>query len=222
MKLAFLLLLLVNLALFAWQRGVFGPLVESGREPQRVARQFAPEKVRVLTPDQLAALRTTAKPSANVASAKPTCLEFGDFDEAALAQVQSRLEALALGGRLKARSVEGPGWFIVYLPPLASRADAERAAQDLRTRGVRDFVLMGENSALRNGIALGSFREQELAQRHAADLAQRGVKGVRVSERPSSTEATRFEIRNVDAALAQQLAELQKEFPQSQLAACEK
>jgi cell division protein FtsN len=222
MKLAFLVLLLANVALFAWQRGFFGPVFEAGREPQRVAHQVAPERIRVLTPEQLEALRSTATPAIGNTSAKAACLVFGDFDEANLARVQARLTTLALGERLQARQVEGPGWYIVYLPPLPSRADAERVAQDLRARGIRDLAVMGETSAIRNAIALGSFREQELAQRRAAELQQRGINGIRVSERASTTTATRFEIREVDAALTQQLAEIQKEFPQSQLGACAK
>ena len=39
-------------------------------------------------------------------------------------------------------------------------------------------------------------------------------------QRAGDTETTRFEIRDVDAVLAQQLAEIQKEFPQSQLGPC--
>jgi hypothetical protein len=50
-------------------------------------------------------------------------------------------------------------------------------------------------------------------------MTRRGIAGVQISQRAAS-EATRFEIRGVDAALAQQLAEIQKEFPQSQLGAC--
>jgi len=222
MKLAFLTLLLANLALYAWQHGVFGPVFERGREPQRIAYQIAPEKIRVLTPDQLAALRSASRPAAGNASAKRACLEFGDFDDASLARAQARLAALALGERLRVRQVQGPGWFIVYLPPLPSRAEADRVAQELRARGIRDLAVMGETSAIRNAVALGSFRDQELAQRRAEELQQRGVSGVRVSERASTTEATRFEIRDVDAALAQQLAEIQKEFPLSQLGTCEK
>lgn len=222
MKLAFLVLLLLNLALYAWQRGVFGPVPEAGREPQRLDRQFAAEKIRVLTADQLVALRGAAKPAVAGAGAKLACFEFGDFDETSLARVQSRLASLALGDRLQARQVEGPGWYVVYLPPSPTRAEAERVAQDLRNRGIRDLALMGEGSALRNAIALGSFREQELAQRRAADLQSRGIKGVRISERAAAAEATRFEIRDVDASVAQQLAEIQKEFPQSQLGACGK
>jgi cell division septation protein DedD len=220
MKLAFLALLLVNLALFAWQRGVFGPIAEAGREPQRVTRQIEPEKIRVLTPEQLAALRSTATPPSGSNASKPACVEFGDFDDANVARVQARLAALSLGERLQVRRIEGPGWYIVYLPPLASRAEAERTVQDLRGRGIRDVVVMGENSSMPNAILLGSFRDQDLAQRHQADLTRRGFKGVQLSERPSTAATTRFEIREVDPPLAQQLAEIQKEFPQSQLGTC--
>jgi hypothetical protein len=146
MKRAVLLLLLANLALFAWQQGTFGPATQAGREPQRVARQVAAEKIRVLSPEQVAALRGGPKAAGN-GIAGLACLEFGDFDDASLARVQSRLDALALGDRLRARRVAAPG-------------------------------------------------------------------------RAAAAEATRFEIRGVDAALAQQLAEIQKEFPQSQLGAC--
>jgi hypothetical protein len=84
---------------------------------------------------------------------------------------------------------------------------------------VRDLVIMGQNSAMPNAIVLGSFRDPELAQRHQAELTRRGIGGVQTSQR-AATEATRFEIRDVDAALARSLAEIQKEFPQSQLAPC--
>ena len=218
MRAAFLLLLLANVVLFAWQQGLFGPAVEAGREPARAARQVAAEKIRVLTPQQMASLRNAGK-GAGDGSARLDCLEFGDFDEASLARIQARLAALALGDRLGARRVSAPGWFIVYLPPLPSRAEAERVAQDLRGRGIRDLVVMGPNAPMPNAIVLGSFRDPELAQRHREDLGRRGVAGLQTTQR-AATEATRFEIRGVDAALAQQLAEIRNEFPQSQLAPC--
>lgn len=220
MKLVFLLLLLANLVLFGWQQGVFGPGMGAGREPERAARQIAAEKIRVLTPEQLAAMRSTAGAAAD-GSARPACLEFGDFDEATLARIQARLAALPLGERLRAKRVSAPGWFVVYLPPLATRAEAERVTQDLRGRGIRDLVVMGQNSPMPNAILLGSFRDPELAGRHQAELTRRGIAGVQTTERAGTAETTRFEIRDVDAALAEQLAEIQKEFPQSQLGACE-
>ena len=219
MRAAFLFLLLANIAVVAWQLGLFGVAAEAGREPQRIARQIAAEKIRPLTPEQVAALRGTAK-AAGAATAGLACVEFGDFDEASLARIQARLAALALGERLHARRVSAPGWYIVYLPPLATRAEADRVAQELRGRGVRDLVVMGQNSAMPNAIVLGWFRNPELAQRHQAELLRRGVVGVQTTPRAGDTETTRFEIRDVDAALTQQLAEIQKEFPQSQLGPC--
>ncbi len=149
MRAAFLLLVLANIALFAWQQGVLGSGAGAGREPERIARQIGADRIRVLTPEQAAALRNTSR-SAGEGSARPACLEFGDFDDAGVARVQARLAGLGLGDRLRARRVVG---------------------------------------------------------------------GVQSNQR-AAAETTRFEIRGVDAALAQQLAEIQKEFPQSQLGAC--
>lgn len=218
MRTAFLLLLLVNLVLFAWQQARVGP-GESGREPQRLALQVAPEKLRVLAAGELLALQGPSG-GAGGGKATPACLEFGDFDAAVLARIESRLAELVPADRLQARRADAPDGFVVYLPAAASRADAERVALDLRGRGVRDLIVMGPNTPTPNAILLGSFRDSELAERHQADLIRRGVKGVQVAESASNVEATRFRVGGVDAALARQLTELQKEFPQSRLTSC--
>ena len=229
MKLLFLLLIAANLALFAWQRGAFGTLPDSGREPERVARQVEPERIRVLTPEQAgdlrAAVRATTAASSTASGAPDLalgadCVEFGDFSEAQAARVRPRLEALALGDRLETRSVEATGWYMVYVPPFKTRAEADRAAAQLREQGVKDLLVIGDNSPMRFGIALGSFRDQDLANRHLADLQKRGVKTARVADRPSTVPATRFVIRSVDPALAATLQGLQREFNAARLVAC--
>jgi hypothetical protein len=63
MKLAFLILLLVNLALFACQQGAFGRFGESGREPERVGRQIEAERFRVLSEKEVQKLRERASQS---------------------------------------------------------------------------------------------------------------------------------------------------------------
>jgi hypothetical protein len=219
MRLVVLVLVLVNLALLLWWQGAFGGGDQAGREPQRLALQIAPESIRLLTAGELAALRGGAQSAAEPDSAA-ACVEFGDFDDASLARIQARLADLALGDRLRARRVEAPAWFIVYLPAAATRAEAERAALDLRSRGVRDLVVMGPNTTTPNAILLGSFRDPELAQRHQADLTRRGIGGVQVAARAAGAESTRFEISDVEPALSRQLAEIRKEFPQSRLGAC--
>lgn len=225
MKLAFLLLLAANLAVFAWQRGAFGSLPDSGRETERVARQIEPERIRVLTPEQARELRDKARAMPPQADAGTTlagaaCVEFGDFTETQVARVRARLDALALGDRLESRTVDAPGWFMVYVPPFKTRAEADRAAAQLREQGVKDFLVIGDSSPMRFGIALGSFRDQDLANRHLADLQKRGVKSARVADKPSSEPATRFVVRGADASLAASLQTLQKEFGATRLAAC--
>lgn len=218
MKRTILLLLLANAVVLAWQQGLFGPGPEAGREPQRLALQIAPEKIRVLQAEQLASLRQAATGKADGGGLG--CVAFGDFDEASLGPVQARLAELGLGERLQQKQVEATNGFIVYLPPATSRAEAERLAKELRGRGERDAVVLGPETALANAILLGSFRDEEAAQRHQADLARRGVRGAVLGARPAGAAATRFEIRDLDAALAQRLAEVQREFPQSRLGAC--
>jgi hypothetical protein len=235
-KLAFLLLIAANLAVFGWQRGAFGVLPESGREPERVARQIEPERVRVLTPEQVKELRDRAAERAAAAAAASTseaavdvafdpasgasCVEFGDFSEAQATRIRPRLEALVPAERLQARSVEAPGWFMVYVPPFKTRAEADRAAALMRDQGVKELVVIGDNSPMRFGIALGSFRDQELANRHLADLQRRGVKSARVADKPSTVPGTRFVIRDLDPFLIAALQALQKETAPARLLAC--
>jgi hypothetical protein len=225
-KLLFMLLVLANLALFAWQQGVFGRMPEPGREPDRVNRQVEAQRIRVLVPAEVEQLKEKARPSPeaplaglNLAAAS-TCVELGDFGDEAAERVRARLEALNLGDRRTSVPVDAPGWYLVYVPPFKTRAEVDRAAAEIRKLGVKDLLVIADNSPLRFGIALGSFRDPELAARHLADLRKRGVQGIRMSDAPATVPATRFRINGVDATLASSLTALQKEFTPSRLAPC--
>lgn len=215
MKLAFLLLVLVNLLLFAWQQGAFGRFAEPGREPARVARQIEPERFRVLTDADVRELRERATQGSapldlDVAQA---CVDFGDFPAADAARVEKSLAALSPGVTVEARAVEAPGWYMVYLPPHKTLADAERRADELRKLGVKDLLVMSENAPLKFAISLGSFRDPDAAKAHLAALEKLGIKGVRMSDRSSAVVLTRFRLRGLDAAASRQLAALRSEFP---------
>jgi hypothetical protein len=244
MKLAFLLLALANLALFAWQQGVFGGLPDGGREPERVNRQVEPQRVRVLTPPEVKSLRDKAREGQREAPREParetprnggpaagaplageelagaSCVEFGEFTIENAVRVRQRLDVFALGERLTQRTVDAPGWFMVYVPPFRTRAEVDRRAEELRKAGVKELLVIADNSPMRYGIALGSFKDQDLATRHAADLERRGIKGVRVADKPSSVQVIRFQVRAVDAPLAEALRALQKEFNAARFQAC--
>lgn len=238
MKLAFLVLALANLAFFAWQQGVFGGLPDGGREPERVNRQVEPERIRVLTQPEVQALRAKAKDQpretpapaptsggggAEIAAADlvgASCVEVGDFTIENAARVRQRLDAITPAERVAVRSVEAPGWFMVYVPPFKTRAEVERKAEELRRAGVKELLVIADNSPMRFGIALGSFKDPDLANRHAADLDRRGIKGVRVADKPSSVQVTRFQVRAVDVAAADALRAVQKEFSAARFQVC--
>lgn len=225
MRATLLVLLLANLLLFAYMQGVFGTLSTSGREPGRVALQIAPDSIRVVSDAEVRQLREREKTGNGAERSSlvgpAACVEFGDFDADAAAAAQARLATLNLGERLATRAIDAPGWYIVYLPPLKTRAEAERAADELRSRGVRNLLVIGDDSPLRNGVLLGSFKDQELARRHQGDLKRRGIEGVRVGERPSMATVTRFRISGLDVAAAERLAAIQAEFPQARVMPCQ-
>jgi hypothetical protein len=231
MKLTFLLLLLLNIALLAWQQGVFGRFAESGREPERITRQLQPDRIRVLNEKDVQELRERASQSRAAAGAQAAapatpdltvpqaCVEFGDFIGTDVARVEAALLQLGLGSRQTARQVEVPGLFIVYLPPYKTRPEAERVAADLNQRGVKDMMILSDGP-LRLGISLGAFRDVELARAHAAAVEKLGVKNIRVSDKPNPITATRYQLRELDVPTAQQLASIRKEFPAQSVRPC--
>jgi hypothetical protein len=110
--------------------------------------------------------------------------------------------------------------YVVHTPPQKTRADAERLAAELRKRGATDATVLGDDSPLKLTVALGAFREADGAKRYVGELEQRGIKGARVADKPIPQPMTRYQIRGVDAALAERLQAIQKELPASRLGPC--
>src|SRR5271169_2619387 len=234
MRTLFLLLVLLNLALFGWLRGMFGAVPVIGREPGRLDQQIAAERMRVLTDREVQQLRHRAgEPSAAAApvavapaaalapEALAPCLQIGDFtSEAPLTRLRQKLSEFKLADHASEQTLELPGWYLVYLPPAKTRGDAERRADELRAQNVRDVLVVLGDGPTRFSILLGSFRDRDLALKPLAELERRGVKGARVTDNPTGVQVTRVRVRGLDAAAAQQLQAVQTDFPQQKMQAC--
>ena len=61
----------------------------------------------------------------------------------------------------------------VYIPPLASRAEAAQKADELRSRGVSDIWIIGKGERA-NGISLGVFRNERYMRRRVAEIEALG------------------------------------------------
>ena len=100
MRTVLVLLLLANLTLFAYTRLDGG----SSGEAVRLSEQVQPDKIKLLTPQEVAALGP-----AKVASLADVCVEWGPFSDAERAKVLADLEPLGIGKLTSTRRVDVAG-----------------------------------------------------------------------------------------------------------------
>ena len=86
--------------------------------------------------------------------------------------------------RVERRAVasEGTGWW-VFVPPQASKAEAEKKAGELKDLAIKDFFIIQEGPN-RFGISLGVFSTEKGGQDRLAELKAKGVKSAKVGPRP--------------------------------------
>ena len=160
------------------------PAVEPGTAVPKPAAADSIEPVESETPVVVArrrvpavAARYSAPDSGEVAGAMASvvCARAGGFEgrravaEAALWLQSQGAEVLEV--RLEEGRDSGP--WRVYLPPFASREEAQAKLREARSRGVRDIALIRDGE-LAHGISFGVYREAANAQRRVAALARLG------------------------------------------------
>lgn len=218
MRVLFLLLLLANLAFFAWAR-FFAPPHPS-TDPRPPAQQIEPDKLAILTPAQVASAQAPkGKPIAEAAPA--ACVEWGGFSVADARRAEQALEPLALGARLgQRRAEETAGWW-VYIAAQPNRQAAQKKAAELKGLGVDEWFIVQDEGRWRWAISLGVFRSEAAARSRLETLTAKGVRSALVGERETQLEKIWLQLRNVDAALAARLKELSAGFEGSELRDCQ-
>ena len=207
MRTLVLLLLFANLTLFAYTR------LDSvgGGEAARLSQQVQPDKIKLLTPQQVAALGP-----AKVASLADVCVEWGPMSDPDRNRALSRLEPLELGKLLTQRKVEVIANYWVYIPPLATKAAVDTRVAELKSQGVRDIVPI-ELGPQRQAISLGVFRTEEAAKARLDALQEQGVKAAKMGPRAQSVQQTVFVVRDPPAQVMARLKEMQGDFQGSEL-----
>jgi hypothetical protein len=209
-----LLLLLANLTFFGYTR-----LDSAGSgEAIRLAEQVQADKIKLLTPQQVAALGP-----GKVAALADVCLEWGPIAEGDRARSLAELEPLALGKLLTQRRIETSTAFWVYLPPAPNRAEAERRAADVRARGIGDVSIV-DNGPQRHAVSLGAFVTDDAAKARLADVVRLGAASARVGPRQQVVASTLFVIRDPQAPVIARLRDLAPAYPGSEakIGNCEK
>ena len=217
-KFVFWALLAANALLFAYGRGLLGSADGEAREPARLAKQLAADKLVLLSGEQAQALAASAKAEAKVedteaepeepqeappaAPATPAyaCLETEAYAPPDARRFETRLARLELGARQMRLAVpfQEVTSHLVYLPPNGGKEGAERRVADLRERGISDYLIMQGDSPMRWAVSLGAFKTEASARTLASELAKKGVQGVRVLPRGPQSNRFAYRFRDID------------------------
>lgn len=212
MRTLFLVLVLANVAFFAWSR-YFAP--SEAAADGALARASDPDKLKLIAPGELPAVPVPQKPAALTG-----CLEWGSFTLADYPRAEKALEPLALGGRLaQRRTEEVAGWW-VFIPPQANRQAALKKAAELRALGVEDYFVVAEDGEFRWALSLGVFRSEEAAQAHLAALRQQGVRSALVGLRETVVPKVWLQVKGIDPALESRLKDIARQVDGSELRSC--
>jgi hypothetical protein len=208
MRTVLVLLLLANLTLFAytWLDG------GAGGEAVRLAEQVQPDKIKLLTPQEVAALGP-----AKVAALADVCVEWGPFADADRTRALADLEPLAVGKLTSQKKVDAAGLWSAMLAPFANRQAADRRATEVRAQGARDVSVVDTGGG-RYTVAIGLFRTEEQARVHAAELTRQGVIGTATATvRPQPVPLTTIVVRDPPANVVAKMRELQPTYPTADL-----
>ena len=141
------------------------------------------------------AAETKAAETKAAADSKLACLAWSDL-AAADADRLSVLAANKYAGLAVSRvSATEATQFWVFIPPLASRQDADRKAGELKKLGVSEFFVVQEAGPNRWAISLGIFSTEQAARDLLDSLREQGVRSAKVGPRPSRSAPVRLEVR---------------------------
>jgi len=211
MRLLVLILLLVNVAFYAWARYV---PESSSAEAQLMAQQINPESIRLLSAPQLAAARKPEVPKT------VSCIEWSGFSREDVARAQEAVLPLSPGMQITERKLEEiTGWW-VFMPPQASRQGAVQKVDELKRIGIDEYFIVQEDPKFRFAISLGIFRTEEAAQKKLEQLQGRGVRTARVGPRATPVNRFSLQLREVLEGAQPKVVELVKEFAGTSIGDC--
>ena len=207
MRTAVLLLILANVILFGYARLDRAAQSEAGR----LGAQVQPDRIRVLTSQQVAALAP-----GKVAALADVCVEWGPFSDADRVRAQADIEPLQLGRLVSQRSVAADPMWWVNTGPVPSRASADKRAAELRLLAIDDLSVVDSGRG-QFTVSLGMFRTEAAANARVEALATRGVAGTRVEARQGGVVQSMLVVRDPPQPAVARMKELQSQYPGSDI-----
>jgi hypothetical protein len=216
----FILLALINVGVFA-----YATLVHTeSRDAHVIGQQINPEKIRLLTPREVAQLAVVKRAEPAPPPPPPpkilACMEWGSFAPTDVARVEEALAPLALGAKLRQRIVEESAGFWVFIPPLSNRRSVNQKAGELKRLGVEEYFIVQEDVKYRFAISLGIFKSEEAAKNRLEQLRKKGVRSAQVGPRETIVPKVFFQVRDVPETIVAKLNEMKGAFSGSEVKSC--
>ncbi len=218
MKWLVLFLATVNIMIFAYFY-----MINSNKEPQHHnLGQLHPEKILILTPEQIEALpkistdKDASKEAAPVQAQLPVCYEWGSFSGVNLNRAHEALKLLSLESSDIKQNPQESKRFWIYIPPKASMELAQEKVEELHNLGIQDSYVVQEPK-WRFAISLGIFKDEQLANKLLEDLKNKGVKSALKGVRNQEKEQYSLLINGMTPDKVDQINKLMPEFTGSEL-----
>jgi hypothetical protein len=228
MRIAVFLLLLANLLLFASTQGYLG--ASANPDARRLAQQLLPERVRIVSrgePPQAANRKTEIeKVVANVVDdegdKKPveSCQLWSKLAASDADEVERLLAERFSAFKAKRRSASEITGYWVFIPPLASREEANRKVAELQELGVKDYFIVPSSGSSPLAVSLGTYRGEEAAMTRLEALRAKGVRSARVGERRGAPQFSALEIQGPAAEMGALRAAILALMPKADAAPC--
>jgi len=207
------------------------------------ALEINPEKIKVLTPQQIEALpkkvieiaatQTIATtpmltPALNVdgsvalnstpstpAPQTSSCYEWGIFSTARVGDAQTASSSISQA-LVKEHTSSEAKRFWVYKPPLKSPEAAQAKAAELKALGVEELFIV-QDAKWKNAISFGVFEDEQLATNLVAELKSKGVKEVVKALRNQGKGHASLLFKDITSEKVFELKKLKSDFPEADL-----
>lgn len=222
-------LILANLLFWAWVQGYLG--MSSNPDSQRVQQQLLAERIRIVSHDEPPTADTAsreagkanekpvdkpaekpAEPSEPVPAVESvkkaedppaeSCLRLADLPADDAGRVDKVVADQFSDFRIvRTVTKEATASFWVYIPPLATKKEAEAKTAELKKLQVDDFFIIQESGPNNHAISLGLFSTREAAENYLETLKGKKVKSARIAERNGKPALVSLELSGPVARL---------------------
>ncbi len=176
----------------------------------------APISTTIITPPTAAIATVAANDKPTVATTNLTCYEWGVFSTVNLSGAQAAVSNLSLQAIVKEQSSTEAKRFWVYKPPLKSAEAAQAKAIELKKLGVEELYVV-QDTKWKNAISFGVFEDEQLATNLLNELKAKGVKEILKGVRNQGKGHASLQFSKLTDSEVLALKKLKPDFPEADI-----